>query len=1011
MHRAVHYPRLLRVAAILALAIGWSASPIAAQSVGTVRGKVAEEGSQRPLSGVQISIPGTRRGALSNAAGEFLILNAPTGAQRVRAQMIGYNAAEQSIDVTAGQTARVDFELSPAAIALNEIVVTGTPGATSKRTIGNAITKVNTADVVEKVANSTVAELLQGKAPGVTMLPGGGTVGTGGSIRIRGANSLAAGNDPVIYVDGVRIHSGRAGNFNASTYGEGQRVMALDAINPEDIESIEILKGPAAATLYGANAAGGVIQIITQKGKPGQQQLEWSAKAQVGQTDWAVGKFRNYTTCTADKISNATTWPGCQGVAAGAVINYSGLEDNPAALQTGDVGNYSLSVRGGGEGYSFFISGDLDSEEGVFRNNFSDRNSLRSNFAFYPSEDLDFSVNVGYVKSHIGLPLNDNAGGSLILSTALAYPGRSYGAGRPEGFLTTTPEQYYLFDNQLRGERLTLGGTVSYRPFSWLRNQFTAGLDYNARTAEMYIPAGNPVFGPWYVDGYSGQQTPQDEIYTTNYIGTVANRISESLSSDFSFGAQYERSRYRNTISEGFGFGSDLNRLVSQAARSEAGEEFVEQKSLGLFVQEQIGWKDRLFVTGAVRMDNNSAFGDEIQRIFYPKAMVSYLISEEPFFRLPAVDELKLRAAWGQAGNAPGPFAAARTYLSSVATLHDGATVPALRLGDYGNRGLRPERGTEVEIGADASFLGGRLGLEATYYRQRMTDALMLVPVAPSTGFGAGGQAGASGIRFENLGETLNTGFELAVNGTPVQSRQIAWDSRLSFTTNRNELVSFGYDRGPMLFGVYAPVQRHQEGYPLGAFWATGPKRNPDGSLVLNAAGGIVPDTAKYLGPSTPTREASFANTITLFGSLQLYGLLDYKGGHYLFNVKDLRRNWRAFPLSREVNAPNTSEERRFLLLNADLRQNNIDFIQRADFIKVRDVSLTYAIPGAWSQQFGAERLSVTVAGHNMGFLWKPYYTGPDPEVNFHGPENFSRVDAWTAPMLRRVTASVNVSF
>lgn len=990
------------VAAALAAALAWTAHPLMAQATGSVRGRVVEAGSLRPLSGVQVSVGATGRGALTTAAGEYLIVNVPPGTQQVRAQMIGFGSAEQSVAVASGQVARADFNLSQAAIALNEIVVTGTAGATSKRTIGNSVATVNTAEVMDKVANNTVAELLQGKAAGVTLMPGGGTVGTGGSIRIRGVNSLAAGNEPVIYVDGVRIHSGRAGNFNASTYGEGQRAMALDAINPEDIESIEVLKGPAAATLYGADAAGGVIQIITKKGKPGQQQLEWNAKVQVGQTDWAVSKFRNFFTCQQAQISDPANWPGCQGVSPGTVINFSGLEDNPESLRTGDVGNYSLSVRGGGEGYSFFISGDMDAEEGVFRNNFSDRTSLRSNFAFFPAEDLDFTVNVGYNKSHISLPLNDNAGGSLILSTALAYPGRKYGSN-PEGFLTTAPGEYYLFDNQLRGERLTLGSTVNYRPFSWLRNRLTAGLDYNARTAEMYIPAGHPVFGPWYVDGYSGQQTPQDEIYTVNYIGTVSNGLAEGLTSDLSFGTQYEFNRYRNTVSEGFGFGSDLNRLVSQAARTEASEEYTEQSSLGLFVQEQLGWQDKLFLTGAVRMDNNSAFGDEIQRIFYPKAMVAYVVSEEPFFRLPAVDELKLRAAWGQAGNAPGPFAAARTYLSSVATLQDGSTLPALQLGDYGNRNLKPERGTEIELGFDASLLNNRLGIEATYYNQRMQDALMLVPVSPSTGF--------TGVRYENLGETQNSGFELALNGTPIQSRMLTWDSRLTLTTNENELVSFGYDRGPVLFGIYAPVQRHQEGFPLGGFWATGPKRNPDGSLVLNARGGIVPDTAQYRGPSTPTREASFSNTLTLFGNLRFYTLLDYKGGHYLFNVKDLRRNWKAFPLSQEVNDPSTPEERRFLLLNADLRQNNVDFIQKADFIKLRDVSLTYSLPTAWSQQFGAERLSLTVAGHNLGFLWKPHYTGPDPEVNFHGPEDFSRVDAWTAPMLRRLTASVNVSF
>ena len=998
---------LSRLHTLGAIAIAGAALALAtpsayAQASGSISGSVVEAETMRPMSGVQIAVVGTGRGGLTNARGEFVILNVPAGQQTIQVSMIGYETVERVVDVPAGGTVPLQLELGQQAISLDAVVVTGTAGAVSKRTLGNSVTQLDAAEITERVSNTNLTELLQGKAPGVTLMPGGGTLGTGGSLRIRGAGSLSAGNQPVIYVDGVRMHTADAGAFRASSYGDGQKVMAFNQINPADIERIEIIKGPAAATLYGAEAAGGVIQIITKKGKPGQQELEWNASVTTGQTDWAVDELRNYTTCTQERIDDPATWPGCSGLSAGTIINYAGLKDHPDALRTGGIMKYAMSVRGGGDGYSFYIAGDRDEEEGVYYNNWSDRTSARANFAFYPAEGLDFGVNFGYTKTHIALPLNDNSGGSMILSTSLASPGRDYSNGKPLGWLTTDPAEYYLYDNQLRGDRVTVGGTLNYQPLPWLRNRLTVGLDYDSRLAEKYVPAGHPVFGPWFVDGYAGQATPQTEIYTAHYTGTASHAFSEELESELSFGAQYEFLRNRNTISEGYGFGSELNRMVSQAAVTEGTESYSEQSSLGLFVQEQVGWRHRLFVTGAVRMDNNSAFGADIQQTFYPKAMVSWVISEEPFFDLPYLDQLKLRAAWGQAGNAPDPFAAARSYVASVTTLQDGSTVPGLRLGAYGNPDLKPERGEELEVGFDASLFDNRLGLDVTYYSKRMRDALMSVPVPPSSGF--------SGSRYENLGETLNRGFEVSVTGTPVQRAAVTWDTRLSLTTNHNELVSFGYERDPILFGIYAFVQRFQEGYPLGGYWATGPQRNPDGTLVLNEAGGIVPDTARYVGPATPTREIAFSNTVTLFRNLQLYALLDHKGGHYLWNVKSLRRCWERRSNCWEVNDPDTDPDRRFLLLNADLRNNNVDFIQPADFVKLRDLSLTYTLPDAWSGRFGSDRVSLTLAGHDL-WVWAPDYMGPDPEVNFSGPDDFVRVDAWTAPMLRRITASVNVSF
>jgi TonB-linked SusC/RagA family outer membrane protein len=1015
---------------------------LSAQAPGTVRGRIVEAGSGRGMSNVQIQVVGSIRGALSGINGEYVVSGVPSGRQTIRARMIAYSPSEQNVEVTAQGTATADFVLAPAAITLDEVVVTGVPG-TSKRTLGNAITTIDAADVTQKVSNVNVTELLQAKAPGLSIMPGGGSPGTGSTIHLRGIGSLNASATPVIYIDGVRLQSGPQGSFWNSwrtqrpgepSAGAGQEAIALDMLSPEDIESIEIIKGPAAATLYGADAASGVIQVITKRGRPGDQRLAWNAKAVYGKSSWAVDRVTNYTTCTpaivASVLDDGVTkrFPGCQGKTATTILSRTPLDD-PGALRNGTVDNYSINVRGGGQGYSYFATGDRDDEQGVMANSMNSRTGARANFAFFPNERLDFAVNVGYNKLHTQFPINDDGYG-VIQGAVTWRPGYYVNTTDPtakcptEGFAGPGPACVYSWwNNHLRSNRMTIGTTVNYRPFAWLKNRLTVGLDQNDRITDKYVPPGS-IYGG--ADGEADRGAPSTALYTVDYSATAASGIPRfhTLSSAFSVGAQYASSQYRNTVATGSGFASGTIDQVALAAATQSFTEFVDQKSLGLYGQEQIGWRDRLFLTGAVRVDNNSAFGSDINWLAYPKISASYILSEEPFFhRFAKLDQLKLRVAWGQAGNVPAPFAGQRSFTSGATIDDNGRRVPALLTGQYGNPDIKPERGVEVEGGLDASFLKNRLGAELTYYNKKTRDALMAVPVPPSTGF--------LGSVLQNLGEIKNTGFELALTATPVQRRVVNWESRLGVSTNHNELVSFGYDRTAIILSLYQPVQRHQPGYPLGGYWGNFPARDASGKLVVNTAGALVAeDSQRYIGPATPTREASFGNTLTFFGNLRLFGLLDYKGGHYLYNVKDQYRCWGGSFVTTwstnaaqnipgacwDVNDPSQSEEFK-RMRQQDPSINNGLFIQKADFIKLRDVSLTYTLPSSWVHRTGTEQAAITFAVHNAAILWKPHYSGPDPEVNFTGVNDpgsyfsFIRVDSWTAPMTRRFTTSLQLSF
>lgn len=970
-------------------------SPSAAVQTGAVEGTVRDASTGESLPGANVLIQGTNLGASTGPDGTFRIAAVPAGNHTIEARFIGYRPLTRQITVAADETITVDLAMSAEDLRLDEVVVTGTAGDSRRRSIGNAVSRIDAAELTEVTSVGSVNELLQARTPGLTMMPGSGTAGAAPNIRLRGASSLSARTSPVVYIDGIRMNTGSLGNF--SVYG--QTTSLFDNLNPEDIESIEVIKGPAAATLYGAEAAAGVIQVITKRGRMGERNLRYGATFEIGQNEWGVERPTNYAVCTAARIGNPDGFPGCVGRSEGEIISHVPLSDNPEALRAGAVRRLNLSAQGGGEQYSFFLSGGTDVDEGVFHNNFSNSSSLRGNFGFFPSQKFDMSVSLNYSNGHVRLPLNDDIAYGLIISSWLAVPGQAYAWPGDVGFFTLRPEVSNTYDNQTRTDRFVMGAQLNYRPFEWFTNRLQVGYDLSSGLAEVfYAPDPRAPFGPNVSEGFIARATPRNTALTIDYTGTLTAPIGDDVISNTSFGVQYIANDYRRTAAEGRGLGSELTRLISSAAVTSGSETYTETRSLGLYLQEQLNWRDRLFGTAAVRMDNNSAFGTEINTVLYPKFSLSYVISEEEFMSIPSLDQLRLRAAWGQAGNSPGPFDATRTYITSVVTSESGSTLPALRYGSYGNPDLKPERATEIEVGFDAVFFNDRLSLEATYYNTRTRDALISVPVPPSTGF--------SGSMLDNLGEIANSGFEFVVSGMPVQLSNFNWEHTLALSTNKNELVSFGDGRDPVIFGIYAPVQRYEEGRPLGAFWASPVQYDDAGNLVRDAANRpVLASEQVYKGPSIPTHEISYSTTISLFGGLRLYTLFDYKGGHYQFNVKDWRRDRAG--ISWETVNPDADPDEvavRLFPSQTDLH------VQPADFLKWRNLSLTYALPQNLLAGTGLDRASLTLSGHNLAVLWTRY-GGADPEVNFHGSQTFSRVDSWTVPQTRRLSATLRIDF
>jgi TonB-linked SusC/RagA family outer membrane protein len=986
----------------MTLLLGAVPESLAAQETGTIRGTVRSAVADRPLPGAQVSVPGTGRGTLTNNDGEYLIPGIPTGSQTVRVNMIGYAAEEQTVTVSAAGAAVANFALDESAIALDGIVVTGTVGDTRRRSVGNAVAQIDAADIVETAPVNSMQDLLNARAPGVVIIPGSGTVGSGSRIRVRGISSLSLSQEPLIYVDGVRVNNAQGTGPINQGFGSGV-ISRINDFDPDNIESIEIIKGPAAATLYGTEASNGVIQIITKKGAMGAPRFNFGMRQ--GANWFANASGRIYTNYGLDRETGEI-----------ATISYDDLVAlNGDIVRTGHMQQYDLDVSGGNEGVRYYIGGGWERNEGIEPSNELNRYNSRANITISPTQNFDVQANVGYVSGRTDLPL-EAGGGGIFWTTYFSTP---FNLGTPRnGFYSATPAAYaHAYSIWQDVDRFTGSIQLNHRPTDWFSQRFTAGTDLtNQKDSEIVERIEDPdfqfFFSPGTIRGY--KETTARSVYynTVDYSATIRTDPTPSISSSTSGGAQLYR-RFSEFV---FGYGEEFParglRTISAATGEKiSAEDYVENTTVGVFLQQQLGFRDeRMFLTAAVRADDNSAFGENFDLVTYPKVAGTWVISEEPFWTMAPVSALKLRAAYGESGQQPQSFAALRTF-APITGPNDGAAVtPQL----VGNPDLGPERGREFELGFDAGFLDDRLGLEFTYYNQRTTDAILLKDIAPSTGF--------AGQQFINAGEIANTGVELLARALAFTGENAALDFTVGIATNDNEVIDLGLaDTDFVSAGGFT---QHREGFPVGSWFS---RRLVDAEFDSDArliAGSEICDDGQggtigcadaptvFLGRPTPDLEGSFSSTLTLFNNLRFYGLIDFKQGYHKLDGNK-RVRCILFRRCRENFFPEEFLDDPAWLAQTQRGGAFVDgLINDAGFAKLREVSASYTLPSQWGGRLGAERVQLTVSGRNL-FTWTDY-DGIEPEASFLGGGRGGGSAQWeqnVTPQLAQFIASVNVSF
>ena len=952
--------RLVTRSLVPLLALFFAGTAAAQNRTATVGGQVTDSSSKAPLQGAEVflgadaAIVGARS-ARTNAEGRYTFTGVAAGTVTVSVRLVGFAPKGQRLTVTDGAQLTADFSLSQRTTQLDQVVVTGTGGVTQRRAVGNVVETIDAKNVLEVAPARSVDQLIGARTPGLIALPSSGQVGTGPQIRVRAASSLSLSNDPIIVIDGVRMDA-------APARGPGQRggygASRLNDISPEDIESIEVIKGPAAATLYGTEASNGVIQIITKRGQSGKTQFGFSMRQG---TNW---------------LANPEGRAGmlyAPGATAGEVIGFNLYKNevengNGPIFQNGRNQGYQGSVTGGTDASRYYLSAGYDDDVGVVSWNWDKKFSGRANLDVLATDKLRFQGSLGHIRDRIRLAQNDintDPFSQLVWGTPRLKDGVT------RGFANTPPEEWKMIEGLANNDRTTLSFQADYNPLPWMTHRLVTGLDVNSEAGSLLYPrmplgAQDPLGNQG--NGQKSANRTTRSFLTLDYSGSLKYDLGEAFRFTTSLGLQHYRSDITQVGATATTFPAEPITLISNGTLTTGNETFTGNASVGMFVQQTAAWNNRLFLTAALRGDDNSTFGKDYKAAYYPKFSVSWVASEEPWFKLPFIGDLRLRGALGAAGTQPATFAAARLYQSTTGYLDTPGLVPD----SYGNPDLKPERSQELELGFESTILNGKIDLSYTHYERNITDAIVNKPIPPSIGF--------PGNQVVNIGKVKGWGNEFSANARVFQGKNVAWELGTQLARNGNQIDDMG---GAQFFTTgQGGVAQNRVGFGIADYFmykVRKPVLTSAGVADLNASicdggtgkGGVEaggPDTPcataprVFWGHSQPIWQMGYNTTVTIMNRLRLYARVDGNGGHYqsdtevralhnqgstlgVINKDPLLTVYRAI----EADAPGT---------------------YRASFLRLRELSATYSAQPSIARRIGASSASLSVAGRNLSMLW-----------------------------------------
>ncbi|ALI99992.1 SusC/RagA family TonB-linked outer membrane protein [Rufibacter tibetensis] len=977
--------------------------PALAQNAGyTVTGLVTDARTKTPLPGVVVKFQSgnNANATATDATGRYsLETTLSAGSYPLTFTYIGYSPVTRTVTLGGGASVTLDVQLSEDIVGLDEVVVTGTSVATSKKQLGNAISTVSAAALENSVATS-VDQAMAGKVAGAQITQNSGNPAGGISVRLRGTSTVVGSSDPLYIVDGVIINNSSPELIDLGGYAQNRLV----DINPADIDRIEIIKGAAAAAIYGSRASNGVVQIFTKRGQEGKPKVAVSTQFRVSELrkklEYNDYPFRFVNTTATDLRQEP-------------VQRYD-LQDRIFRTAYGTENN--VSVSGGSANTQYFLSGNYLKNQGIVDNTEFNRGGSRLRIDQKMNDWLSVSLGANYVIStsqeipNGGLLEQYGALTGFIFSNNHINPdpvNGVYPSTAPTSILRRTNplEAINRFDFRQRTNRFIGDFQVMLTPINGLNINYTLGYDNATSIATGFIPVGNTT--PSYNAGFSRRADRTSYLVNNDLNISYRTRLADWLESTTGAGATAQVEKNYSTGISATQLGP-IAQTINSGASILSSENRSDINILGFFAQQTFGIGDRLFLTGAGRYDVSSIFGQENRWQFYPKVSGSYLISNETFWQPISkfIPTLKIRASYGQAGNLTAIGAYDRyTNYNPVSLPGLPGVISSTQLG---NADIKPERQTETEYGVDMSLLGGRLGFEFSYYEKDVKDLLLFVGLAPSTGFVN---------QYANIGTLSNKGFELLVTGAPFQSETFKWTSTITYSRNRNELNNIP---GGLLtfaggFGQVAAVN----GSPIGSFYSTYFARNEDGSLLLTPAGLPQPERvgrtaagqptgatrSKVIGDPNPDWTGSFINEVSVGKGLSFRAQLDASYGFDVFNFtrrvgeRDFYGGLAGYERELRGEVPKGTSAALFGIFE--------NYIEDGSFIKLRELSMSYDFAPAF---LGNRKVRLTLAGRNLFSI--DDYSGYDPEINAAGQTTAVRgFDFVEVPIPRTYALGINVSF
>lgn len=950
------------------------------------------DASGNAVPGASIRLRNSNLGTSSDANGKFS-LTIPGSGGTLEISAISFKS--QTVQVSSSNST-LAIQLSEDVGKLDEVIVTGLATSVKRRNLANAVATISSKDLTGGAPAQTLDAAMNGKITGAYINANSGAPGGGISIKLRGVTSVFGNTQPLFVVDGVFVDNtatpaglntvtGAARGGNASNQDNPSSRIA--DLRPEDIENIEILKGASAAAIYGSKAAAGVVLITTKRGKAGQTKVSVAQDFGFVKIRKLLGS-RTYTAERAEALGGtdpvaraAIKQEFLTAQAAGKIYDY----EKELYGQTGFTRNTAVSLSGGGEKTSFYFSASQKDEEGIIKRTGYRNNSLRLNIDHRLNDNVKIGISANYINSSADRALTNNDNNSVTLGVALSstpnftelhpdalgnYPRNKFSASNPiqTRDLVTNNEGVDRFVTGVNVDAIFQKSTQSTTRFIG-----RGGIDfYSLKTAALFP---NSLQFQQVAQGTNVQGFTRS--LNANYILSLVNNFTPSADLSFTTSAGITQEQ------------GDYNNLLNVATKTVAGQSSVDQASAltstqlrnkyqdnGIFIQEEVGIIDAITLTAGVRFDKSTNNGDADKYYAYPKAGLSWNLTRMDFWKSSFFDNLKIRAAYGQAGN----FPAFGSKFTTMNIFNIDGTIGLLVSTLRGSPDIEPERTSELEAGIDFSVLKSRLNFEISVYEKKIKDFLLQRPTAGSTGFSN---------EWVNAGDLRNRGIEVSVNAQPVSNRDVRWNTTVNFWMNRSKITRL--DIAPVVLGGF--------GNTLSTF------RIEEGKTATQIVGIDGANGVVKLGDAEPKFQMNWFNEINFLKNFSFRFLLHWKHKGDVINLSQLLNDLGSTSpdyddLDKDGNAKGPA---RIAALGTTARV----FVQDAGYLRLREVALYYSF-GNLPVRF-VKNLRVGVSANN--YFTKTNYVNYDPEVSNFGTGFSTGVDVMPFPSSKRATFHLLVDF